>query len=337
MRKIAIAIFLTALLLVRSSFAQGLEDEDLQQPLYRGLPFDRLTLASYYNGVTFDIRPIEFGEMGRPNPLPRIGDLTIRFVNNPLKEYTIKWNHVGSIELFCELVFKEFQQKLDDLVDKTRSISPNDAAWHSLSFSYEDIYEYLLYLEDFKRELPELQTAYEKFLFEEAVYRVKSGDFSTGLIRFESAYRSNKDYPGLSRAWGAALELLFAEQSRRAEFDKIRKQLVRFKEFYPEHSIIKDWEERIHTAAQHRLDASLEAATVKDFITANFLLEEAVNIDPALNGLNAWRQQLKRDALRINVAVQSPSDAAYLADWGTSRQRRLLQRTLTEYVQPSVE
>ena len=336
-RGVTVALLLTALFFAHPAFVREGVSSEPQQPLYLGLPFDRLTLAAYYNGVSFDIRPIEFGEGGRPNPLPRNGELTIQFVDNPLKEYTIKWSHIGSIELFCELVFKEFRQKLDELVDSTRSLAPNDAAWPLLAAAYEELYEYLLYLEDFKRVLPELSAAHEKFLFEEAVYRVKSGDFLTGLNRFESVYRLNKDYPGLSKAWGTALDLLFEEQNRRAEFTKARKQLARFKQFYPDHSIIKAWEDRIRAAAQERLTGSQEAAAAKDFLTANFLLEETVNIDPELDGLDVWRQQLNREAPRINVAAQNPSDVARLADWGTARRQRLLQRTLTEYIQPSAE
>ena len=336
-RGITVAPLLTTLLFACVGFAQKVEVDAPQQPLYLALPFDRLTLAAFYNRATYDVRPIDFGETGRPNPLPRSGVLAIRFVNNPLTEYTIQWNSIGAIELFCELVFDEFRQKLDELLEKTRSLAPQDADWPSLTASFEELYEYLLYLEEFKRTLPELQAAYEKFLFAEAVYCIQSGDLSTGLIRFESVYRSNKSHPDLSKAWGAALNQLFEEQSRRGEFGKARRQLVRFKEFYPDHPIIKDWEGRIRTAAQDRLDGSQEAAAAQDFLTANFFLEEALNIDPALDGLDAWRLQLQHDALRINVAAQRPSDTARLADWGTVRQRCLLQRTLVEYTRPSAE
>ena len=337
-REVPVTLLLTALLLIGAGFAADDEGEKPSQPLYHGLPFDHLTLTSYYNGASFDIRPLEFDNGRRPNPLPRNGDLVICFVNNPLKEYTVKWAFVESIELFCELVFKEFRQRLDDVVEKTRSLTPDDANWTSLGTSYEELYDYLLYLEDYKDELsPQLQGTYEKFLFEEAVYRIKSDDHATGLSRFETLFRVNKDYPGLSRAWGTALDLTFQERSREAEFSKARQQLDRFKEFYPDHSVIKDWEERIRSAGRDRLAQSREAAAAKDFLTAHFLCEEAINIAPELDGIDAWRQQLQQNALRINVAVQNPSDEARLADWGTARRRPLFQRTLSEYIQPSAE
>ena len=349
-REISIALVLTTLFAVGigaqepgtqepggASLGWHNENDEPSQPLYLGLPFDRLTLTSHYNGASFDVRPVEFENGRRPNPLPRIGDLIVRFVNNPLKEYTVKWNFVESIELFCELVFKEFQQRLESLVEQTRSLTPEDASWASLSSSYEEIYDYLLYLEDFKDELPQLSAAYDKFLFEEAVYRVKSGDYPTGLTRFESVFHRNKNYSGLPTAWGAALSLMLEEKTKAEEFVSARKQLLQFKKFYPDHPVAKEWEERIRRAAQDRFDRSHEAVATKEFLAAHYLCEEAYDIAPELNGLDAWRRQLQRDAPRINVAVQNPSDGARLADWGTLRRQRLFQRTLTEYVQPDTE
>ncbi len=336
-RGISVALFLTALLFSGVSFTAEEESEEPAQPLYLGLPFDRLTLTSHYDGASFNVRPIEFVEGHRPSPLPQLGELTVRFVDNPLKEYSIKWSFIESIELFCELVFKEFQQKLDKLTEETRSRFPNSKSWSTLGVSFEELFDYLLFLEDFKDELPQLTAATNKFLFEEAVYRIKSGDYQTGMSRFESLFQRDKEYSGLSKAWGSALDLMLKEVVLDEDYAKARKYLHRFREFFPDHPVIKEWSERIRQAALDRLARSQQAAASKDYLLAHFLIEEAQNISNELVGLNTWRQQLQQEAPRINVAAQDPSDLARLADWGTARRLRLRQRTLSEYVQPSAE
>ena len=337
MRRISVALFLTALLAIDTGFTDAGERQEPTPPLFLKLPFDRVTLTSHFGGGMFDVKPIDFDEGHRPDPLRKTGELTVRFADNPLKEYTIRWSAIESIELFCELVFKEFRQRLEAVTTNTRSLVPEDADWSSLSVSYEQLYDYLVYLDDFKTELPQLPALYETFLFEEATYRVRSGNYPTGLSRYELLFRRNKDYPDLSKAWGEALGLMLEALNREGEFVKARKQLFQFKKFCPDHSVVKEWEERIRQAARDRFDRSREAAAAKNFLLAHFLCEEADNIEPTLDGLGAWQQQLQRDAPRINAAVQNSTDAARLADWGTIRRRRLLQRTLSEYIRPSVE
>lgn len=323
------------------SIAQG-------KPLYERLPFNRITLTPQHNGTVVDVLPIDFGPRGRPNPLPRTRqELVVRFADNATKEFAVQWNAIEKIELFPELVFGEFLEILDELAVNVAALPSEPAASgqedSTLAENFDRAYQYLLFLAEYRKELPDYDSSYRKFLYEEAVYRIKAGDFATGMTRFETLFSRDKNYPNLARTWGSAMEIVLDAHWKAGREDLCRQTLLRFRESYADHDVVRLWDERLFASTRSLCEQSRQAFEQFDFVKAHLLCERARRIAPELPELVEWGRELSARAPRVDVAVDVPLGEQLdrrqfgLPDRATERARRLLRLGLVEYVRPSLE
>lgn len=311
-----------------------------EQPLYLGMPYNCLVLTSHYNGARFNVMPIEF-PTGRPDPLPRFGEISIRFIENPHKEFQVKWNFVERIELFHELVLEEYRQRLDYLVDKVRKGNSEDEDWNVFSEYFESLFDYLRFLEDYKKELPDLTEAYRKFLFEEAVYRIKGKDYLTGLTRFASLFQADRNYPGLERAAAGAMNLALSQLDEAGEYVKCRQRLEGFAPYLSQHQVFLDWQHKLNERANKFFEQAKEAETSNDYFHAHQNIDEALKINPDSAEFSEWQNSLQKRFPRFSVAVDIPlsgeEDFVSLPNWGRQRGRRLFRQMLCEYDRPGLD
>lgn len=344
--------------------------EEETQPLYEKLPFNRITLSAFYGGATFDIQPITFRAGVRPNPLPQNGKLTLRFVNNPLKEYQINWNFIARVELFSELVRDEFVDRLKTLSEEVNALSPKDNDWKTLPAKFDRMFDYLRFLERYRSELSDYAAAEQRFLFAEGMYRVKSGDFQTGLMRFESVFAQNPAYSELETAWASALQTAM-DGGKEPEYIHF---LVRLMKAYPENAAAAGLMNRFLEKELKTIAESKHALEQKDFLAAHLHSEEALKSVTGLNGLiqwfdrqkltgkkhseelgqligrvagaskglNDWQIQLNRSAVRVDVAVNCPAVSrkglpSVLPDWAAERTGQLISRMMYDYVRPGLD
>ncbi len=314
-----------------------------QSPLYERMPFNRITLTPQHNSTVVDVLPIDFGPAGRPNPLPRNRqEITVRFADSAAKEFTVQWNSIEKIELFPELVRDEFLEKLDALAKDVAALPPEEAQG-TLGDAFDQAFQYLIFLADYRKEIPNYDRSYRKFLYEEAVYRVKTGDFVTGLTRFEALFSEDKNYPNLSRVWGSATEIALDSFWKSGREDLCRQYILRVREAFPEHDVVKQWDDRLFASTRTLCEQSRKAYANGDFVRAHLHCEQAGRIAPELPELIAWRRELMEKVPRIDVAVDAPVTDQLdrrqfgLPDRSTERARRLLRLGLLEYVRPSLE
>ena len=332
--------------------AQDFDDfteEDAEEPttpLFEKMPFDRLILTYKYNGATYDVLPITFQGGSRPNPLPRIDALVVRLVNMPLKELSVFWTDIERIDLFCELVEKEFVRRLENLARNMTEKSPRDDDWTELADRFELMFDYLRFLDKYRNELPNYEKSYLRFLFVEGSYRMRSSDYPGGSARFEIVYGRdgvNKNYPDLEKTWAEALDSFMKEEFLSGNEAGGRKYLERFREFYPKNSVVETWEKQLRTTTLRRCEQSKKAFENRQFLDAHLHFEEAAKITVDLPELIEWKRTFFAKAPRVDIAVSTPlykdtkSNVADLPDWGTRRGRRLLARMLVEYQHSTLE
>lgn len=322
-------------------FAQSSNDFD--QRLYEKLPYYRLTLTAQYNNDSYDILPISFPGGKKPNPLPKSGDVTIQFAGESKNEYKTRWDYIAEIKTFNELIFDELLERLNRTSEEVRNQTPNAGQWKSLGSQFDALYDYFLVLEDVKSELPRLSENYDRFLYEEAVYRVKSGDHLTGLSRLETLYERNKNYPDLIRAWGFAVNYLLETEVSKKQYETGYRYFKRLKKAAPDNEFVVKWEKTFNDLLREVLDQSRQACEKNDWVSAYRLADEAKRIMDDSTEQQSWEKELRRKVPRIDVAVNVPvpktlagSSATSLLGRGTLRAERLLQKNLCDYFAPSL-
>lgn len=325
------------------------------RPLYLEIPFDRLTLTPHYDSETFDVFAIDFPEKRRPDPFPKTGKLTVRFLNDPGKEFEVAWEHVAKIELFCELVRQEYLSRFHALLDDVRKLSPDGAGWTSLAGRFEALFDYLRFLDqdDYRPILPDVGTLLFDFLREEAAYRVKSGDFVTALSRFERAYatavkeriasQDPERYRLLQQSWSDTLNLAVEKESGEKHFVRCRQYLRQFQSCYGDHQTVLDWQAKFLARSKELLEQAKQALQAKELIRSYRLCEEAIEISPDWEELVLWRRTLRRDVPGFRVAVAAPMPRGELLrqdtipDDNLMRARRLFCMMLVDYMRPGLE
>ncbi len=332
-------IVVVALLAACSGFAQSPESS-----LYEKMPFMRLTMTARLGGQVHEVLPIAFPNNRRPAPLPKTGELLVRFVANPLNEYSVSWSSIEKIELFAELVEQEFLERLKTLENELRNLTSDNTAWPNLAVRFETLFDYLRNLEQYRDELPNLSRHLNRFLFLEGQYLARSNDYFNAAARFERLFGptgENRHYPELEATWSQAANRAMELASDAENEARIQQILNHFKQFYPANPIVADWEKRLRDYSLRFFEQSKNEFANKDFIAAYRQYEAARRISPSLPELREWGEKLFAAAPHVHIATAWPLRDAHeggsLPSWNTLRGRRILCDMLCEYKKPSFE
>lgn len=317
------------------------KDDILPIPLYLRSPFNRLTLKKQSGGEDFDILPIDLPDGRQSKELPKTGELTFQFPNSPTKKYTVLWRNIEKIESFPELVLLEYKTNLDALTKTVRSASSQDEVWAKLPGEFERLFDYLEFLNEYKAKLPGFTVAYQRFLQEEGVFKIKSGDYLTGLARFQKLFQENATLPNLDRTATGACDLALHSFFSSENYAKCRWIIKQFKPFLAAQEPFQRWETKLREKAAEYFVRAREAESRNDFSEAYDSVDIASTIEPDWPELRAWKSSLQKQIPRFRVAVAEPVDEASdffpLPDWKARRAQRLLRRMLCEYERPTLE
>ncbi|GHT25979.1 peptide ABC transporter substrate-binding protein [Planctomycetales bacterium] len=328
-----------------------------EQPLFLKAPRNRLTLTSHYNSISFLIEPLVFAGGVRPNPLPRFDDLTVTFLDNPDKTYTVKWNFVEKIGLFYELVFEEFQNVLKQTTEDVKNADiDNEKERKSLSGKFELLFDYLNYLNVYKKDLPGFNNQYNAFLLLEAQYQLKTGNGASALLKFAKLLeenQSNKNLNGndLIPLASAALDSVIKKEYAAKEFAKCRTYLNLFAKTLPQDTVFLQWKDKIRQAALEFLKLSEKCLSEKQYVSAHLHNQSALSIDSESEEVLNRHKTLQKKAplfrIAVNTAIpamntenpQEKNNAApfSLPDEGLQRYRRLCGQMFLRFVKPSLE
>ncbi|MCL2743717.1 MAG: ABC transporter substrate-binding protein [Planctomycetaceae bacterium] len=335
---VVLAVFFTLLLAVQG-FSQTDDTGEVidDTPLFLQAPRYRLTLTSHYNGASFLVEPIEFPNGVRPNPLPRIDGITVVFFNNPHKKYDVKWNFIEKIDLFHELVFEEFQK----LLKQTAEYADETEEEISMSSRFELLFDYLNFLNEYKKDLPAFNKEYKTFLLLEAQWQLKTGSNDAALVRFAKLLEENRRDNDLKSAAAAALDSVLTKEYAAERFTQCRTYFSLFAETLPQETLFLQWKEKIVQAALGQTALSKAALSKKQYTAAHLYNQTALSIAPQSAAVQDWQKELQQKAplFRVAVSVPMPEKNTFsaLPDAALMRYRRLLDNMFLQFIKPSLE
>jgi ABC-type transport system substrate-binding protein len=292
-----------------------------EQPLYEEDPYDQITLDAASSGEVIKIKPLPIPNR-MPPPRGKANDkLVIRRIKEPDKEYTILWRSIAKLELFEELILK----KAGELAAEGK---------------FDASYDYFVYLEEKKPNLPGLGAAFEAYLYEEAkaCYRDKQYDSALALLR--ELHDRNPRRPGLDKTLGGVTDELIDSYVKEQNYPAARVLLRNLAADYSEHPVVTKWRNSLSQQAAPLLAEANSAVDAGQWTKAGELTRQVAAIWPELPGARELAMIVHQKYPRVVVGVGSlAADIVpnHLDDWTTRRTSRLLFRTLTEFAGAGTE
>ncbi|MFZ1935531.1 MAG: ABC transporter substrate-binding protein [Thermoguttaceae bacterium] len=291
-----------------------------EQPLYEQEPYDQITLNAAFNNEVIKIKPLDIPNR-MPLPHKTVGKLKVRRLDKPDKEYEVAWHDIAKFELFEELILS----KANEL---------------SAAHDFETAYDYFVYLEANKPNLPGLGQSMEANLYREAGVCKVNGQYDAALALLREVFERDRRRSGLDKALGWVTDKLAVNCEKDNNYPAIRMLLRNLASDYPEHPIVAQWRERLTRQAAPLLAEANKAVDAGRWSKAAELTRQVANIWPELPGARELALIIHRKYPRVVVGVGSLSaDVApsRLDDWTVRRTSRLLFRTLSEFAGPGSE
>lgn len=322
-------IFIVFMLFVSGSVALG------QERLFERTPFDRLVLDAANGNKSFDIVPIRFENGKKPVPLPKTGDLTIRFLDSPADEYSVPWSTIDRIDTFDEMVLRELNTKLQELTREIPNIEVDRVS--VLRGRLDDLFDYYEYFfEKAGGETPEITASYHRYLFVESALFTKAKDWPNAIVRFERLYRINPGYPDLETRYSNVIENRIKEFFNAGKYADAKNTFLYFSRRYPANHVVREWRSRFQAQTEEYLEKSKKAQSEGDFWVAHENAKAALECSLEPDAIKEYANNLHRQSPRFVLGVR-PDDNGYSGSWSDYRKERLLQRTLFEYAGPGLD
>ena len=210
----------------------------------------------------------------------------------------------------------------------------------SAAHDFETAYDYFVWLETNKPNLPGLGKAIEASLYEEAKTCQLNGQYDAALALLRELHERNRRRPGLDKALGRTTDELAVLYEKDQNYPAIRVLLRNLANDFPDHPVVAKWREHLSRQAAPLLAEANKAADAGQWSKAADLTRQVAAIWPELPGARELALIVHRKYPRVVVGVGSLSaDVApnRLDDWTVRRTSRLLFRTLTEFAGASTE
>ncbi|MFZ5829054.1 MAG: hypothetical protein ACOY3P_03165, partial [Planctomycetota bacterium] len=294
-----------------------------EEALYLEDPFDRVTLDAKNDDAVLRVMPLEFPDRRKPiNPDPR-SMLRIRMVDRPERQFDVPWAAIVKVDLFEDMLLAKAQE----LVSQGRLDEAGD---------------YFRFLEERYPRLIGLSKSIEDYLYEEASFAQKSEDYSGSLALLIELYRRDPTRSELDNAMGVAAEKLVQRHVEAGNPPAARAILRTLRRPFPQHPLIRQWEDRFSAEAAKALAEAQAAAAAGRLREASLAVRQVERLWPSTPGAEDLARQLHERFPRVAVGVlddgswqrvdtpPQPVERSWLVDWSGRRRSRLVARTLTE-------
>jgi hypothetical protein len=292
-----------------------------EQPLYDQEPYDQITLDAANNNEKIRIKPLDVPNRMPPRRGKATDKLVVRRLDKPDKEYTVLWRNIVKLELFEELIL-------------------NKANELSEAKDFERAYDYFVYLDANKPNLPGLGKSFEANLYREAGECKSNGQYDAALALLREVFERDRRRPGLDKALGWVTDQLAAGYEKEQNYSAIRVLLRNLANDYPDHPTVAKWRKNLSQQAAPLLAEANKAVDSGQWSKAAELTRQVAAIWPQLPGARELALIIYRKYPRVIVGVESLStdiNPNRLDDWTVRRTSRLLFRTLTEFAGASTE
>ena len=158
-------------------------------PLFEQEPYDTIKLDDENKNALLKVFPLDLPDRKVPEKPKPDDELEIRLVDRPRKSYKVQWAYIVEVKLFEQMVLEE-------------------AELLTANGKFDDAYPYYEFLQRRHGQMPGLEAAYQKYLFQNAGAAYKQGrldECSACSGSFSHATPTTRDSPRGSTAWPISL------------------------------------------------------------------------------------------------------------------------------------
>lgn len=311
----ATCIVLSLLLVLPVSNALS-QISSTESPLHERQPFDRITLDAQNDSAEIEVFPID--SVARSVRPTEVGSLVVRrLVDPPTQLYSIKGEHIVTLELFPFILLDEAKRLLSS--DNT------DEAFYVLARLKNDF-----------PDTPGLATVTEEFFFADAKQLFANNRFDEALLALNEVFRLNPNRPRLPLVLDRTLSRILQQEFDQGNYASVRQKLSYAQRKYGDitRTTVATWERRILQVAQRELAEAQRAFSEGDATRALALNAKARKIWPNLRDVDELEQAILAKYPRIRVGVTQPfqttdDTTAVSLNWAARRTGRLIFKDLS--------
>ncbi len=307
------------------------DDESL---LLEREPFDRITLDAENKNFKADIQTITTVPRPRIPDAARKGKLQFRFLNDDAYLYDVEWAHLAKVELFENMLFAESQR----LVAEAKTFDAK-TQFVKVEGLLDSAYRYLSRIKVEYPRYPGLETAIDRFLFQDAGTLYSAGKFAESLSVMEQLYERNPGYNDgkLPIAMGRLVDEIVPDYVRKKDYRSARIVLDRLAEKYGQSqpTTINKWRKGLDSLAGRKLTTAKTMLDLKKYRDSIESIRQALDISPTVPGGKQLEQILATTYPQIVVGITQPAlsnDSGRIDNWAARRTGRLVERTLIEFL-----
>jgi ABC-type transport system substrate-binding protein len=303
-------------LVVLMASAQG-QPAEAPQRLFEQTPHDQITLK---DGSVIQTEPASLPQRQVPQKPKPSDKLRVRLIDRPGEDYEVLWRDIQQVQFFEQMILAE-------------------AVRLSSSGDIDGAYDYFDYLERNYPNLPGLEEAMQRYLYQDAQAWQRRGQFDYVLVLLRQLHQRNPKFPNLDRAIALVTEKLIDARLERDDHASAHRLVEQLEKAYPREPAVSRLRQKLTARAGERLAAARQQLAVGQLRAAHDQARAALAIWPALNEARELLTELHSKYPVLVVGVTGPLVAPRdrLDNWPARRARRLLQYELTEYTGPGAE
>lgn len=309
--------------------------EEAQLRLFEDEEHDELVLNDEERTLV-KVRPIEAKQLGDgklaerrpvdPTSFPRGKKLVVRQLDNPLEDYEVKWGDIEALRLFEFMILEQATA----LVREGRD-NPG---------KFDEAYDYFKFLKEKFPDLEGLKEALSDYLYEDAASWFKRGKYENAHALLNELYEVNPEYSRLPARLGDTTEKLMEPYLARDDYPAARRFLGRLAKKFPANPVVARYHEKWAEEARQFIAQGRQQIAAGDPRSAWDLAQRVLYVWPKSPDAKSFFEDLYAAWPRVVVGVTAPHPAIpqpRLANWGTRRAGRLLNRMLVEFAGTGAE
>ncbi|HWB13771.1 MAG TPA: ABC transporter substrate-binding protein [Pirellulales bacterium] len=308
--------------------------EEAKLPIFEQEAYDEIVLNDEARTV-IKVRPLDLPQRRAPDPasFPKGKKLIVKQIEDPSKDYEVKWGDIAEVRLFEYIVLDEARA----LVRQGR----DDPA------TFDEAYPYFDYLKRTYPRLEGLTAALADYLYEDAgVWHEKRKKYENALALLNELYELDPQYPKLPGALGATTQKLMEPYLARGDYPAARRLLGRLAKKFPQSPVVTKYHEQWADEARQLMNEGRRHIAEGEPRKAWELARRVLYVWPRSPDAKKFFEELYTAWPRVVVGVTAPSPpassrqagpASRLASWAERRYARLLNRMLVEFTGTGAE
>jgi ABC-type transport system substrate-binding protein len=307
--------------------------EEADLPIFEGEQYDEIILNDEA-GTSVKVRPLDLPQRRPPDPTscPKGKKLVVKQIEDPTKDYEVKWGDIAEVRLFEYIV-----------LDQARALvrqGKDDPA------KFDEAYPYFDYLKRTYPRLEGLTAALADYLYEDAGAWHRKGKYENALALLNELYELDPQYSKLPGALGAITQKLMEPYLARDDYPAARRLLGRLAKKFPQNSVVTKYHEQWAEESRQLIDQGRQQMAAGQPQKAWEVAQRVLYVWPRSPDAKKFFDDVYAAWPRVVVGVTAPRPPAAsrqagaparLANWAERRDARLLNRLLVEFAGTGAE